>query len=587
MLDQWREEMERRARRRHAMTEGKSQKSMEGLRGLDREACRRSFLEFCRNYGWLYAPGVDEAPRRIVPFLPWPSQVELIEWLEGLEGIESGASAFVRKSREIGVSWTILTWIAWRFIFEQGFKARVGSRKEHYVDKLGDLDSLIEKIRLIIRLLPPWVKPEGYRDVLLHLQNLDTGGAVVGESANAEFGRGGRASMTLLDEAGAVHSPLLASIWDATESSAKFRVLVYNAPPSLTHFVMQQEKVLPPSMVRLMDWRSDPTRSTKVVRELGPEDDELQALEWPLSKLAPAWGGTGVMTLAQFKRAYCGDASAGRIGIILEVSEVNLYADDSATFDQSWRHCPRSKLIASWDWGTGFRKQTTELFLVRVVNGKTMLFLDRCYVWGEVPFTSTPDMGEDSQLDILYRDCRRDYGRPPDFHTGDSAGRARESDQRSRIDKLRSYSPPGNDERPFTWWEQEAIDDPFGDEKEKLFVNTEPWKEFVVEEMVQPALTERRLLIHSERAGEVYEDAQVWGWEGVEGKTQYEAEQKSKARHKMSKAAPSDRCEPVLYGVFAIERYMQRLRAPDPAPVRREPSFEDVGHGIGGIRPIV
>jgi len=123
-------------------------------------------------------------------------------WLEDrLNGKQNG---LVEKSRDMGATWMGIVWITYHWLFTEGFSAHLGSRKEDYVDKTGDPNTLFERIRFVLKKLPKWMMPKGFnwRKNSSHMRIINpTNNAVcTGESANDNFGRQARATVCWLDE---------------------------------------------------------------------------------------------------------------------------------------------------------------------------------------------------------------------------------------------------------------------------------------------------------------------------------------------------------------------------------------------------
>jgi hypothetical protein len=159
---------------------------------------------------WLYTydPRLVNIGRDpFMPFLLFPKQRELIEWIEArYKGREDG---LVEKSRDTGISWICLAWALHKWIHVPGFKCSFGSRKEDLVDKMNEPDSLLEKIRIMLRRLPSEMRPHAFEEddarymKILNREN----GAVIGGEAGENIGRGGRSSVYFVDEAAFLENP--------------------------------------------------------------------------------------------------------------------------------------------------------------------------------------------------------------------------------------------------------------------------------------------------------------------------------------------------------------------------------------------
>jgi hypothetical protein len=110
-------------------------------------------------------------------------------------------------SRDMGASWCTIAYAVWLFLFRPGSSVGFGSRKAQLVDRIGDMDSLFEKIRHCVAVLPPIFKPR-YDASYMKLRNRDSGATITGESGD-EIGRGGRKLIYFVDEAAHLEHPEL------------------------------------------------------------------------------------------------------------------------------------------------------------------------------------------------------------------------------------------------------------------------------------------------------------------------------------------------------------------------------------------
>jgi phage terminase large subunit len=143
-----------------------------------------------------------------MPLVMFQRQAELIEFLTAaLAGEENG---LIEKCRDMGATWVCSAFSVWLWLFKPGAAVGWGSRKQEYVDKLGDSKSIFEKIRLIIRYLPPDFLPQGFepaRDMpFMRIINPQNGASIVGEAGD-NMGRGGRTLIYFKDESAHYQRP--------------------------------------------------------------------------------------------------------------------------------------------------------------------------------------------------------------------------------------------------------------------------------------------------------------------------------------------------------------------------------------------
>jgi len=165
------------------------------------EICRKDVLFFLNMMVWTYDP--RRPIIKNVPFITYPFQDETILWDK--QCAEDQIDNLVEKSRDTGCTWMFCTndLHDWQFKTEK-IEIRWGSRKEQYVDTRGDMDCIFEKFRHVLRNLPTWMIPKGFdwkeHDNSMRLINPETGSSITGESANPNFGRGGRKYRIRFDE---------------------------------------------------------------------------------------------------------------------------------------------------------------------------------------------------------------------------------------------------------------------------------------------------------------------------------------------------------------------------------------------------
>lgn len=185
------------------------------------EKARRDPVFFFNQFCWTYDPRPEAKPNHF-PFITYPFQDDYIRDLEAAyKGVHD---LLTDKSRDMGVSWMVLTWILHHWLFEPSFNALVGSRKEDLVDNFQP-DSLFGKLSYLLDRMPSWVMPKGWNKdkhrTFCKIVNPETGNTIQGESANRDFSRQGRYTVILLDEF--AFWEFADSVWTATADSAPIR----------------------------------------------------------------------------------------------------------------------------------------------------------------------------------------------------------------------------------------------------------------------------------------------------------------------------------------------------------------------------
>lgn len=164
------------------------------------EACRQDPVTFINDWCWTHDPRNAGTPLpTTVPFDLFPKQEELVRWFQ--ERARTGSRGVIEKCRAMGATWVACGYALHQWLFVPGWTGAFGSRKLELVDSLGDLDSIIEKIRFMLRRLPEWMRPRlrAADDARCQLRNPETGAIITGEAGD-NMGRGGRATFYFLDE---------------------------------------------------------------------------------------------------------------------------------------------------------------------------------------------------------------------------------------------------------------------------------------------------------------------------------------------------------------------------------------------------
>ena len=162
-----------------------------------------------------------------MPFVTYDFQDESM--LQIRDCILEGRDLVIKKSRDMGASWMLLTVFEWFWHFKDGQSFLLVSRNEDYVDKTGNPKSLFWKIDFIHKHLPNWLLPPITR-TKLRLTNDENGSTIDGESTTGDVARGDRRTAIGLDEFAAFEVDssyrALASTRDAT------RCRIFNSTPA-------------------------------------------------------------------------------------------------------------------------------------------------------------------------------------------------------------------------------------------------------------------------------------------------------------------------------------------------------------------
>lgn len=161
----------------------------------------------------------SETPARL-PFVLFERQADLVQFLLAI--MNGKGPGLIEKSRDMGATWLCAAFSVWAWRFVYGCSIGWGSRKESLVDKLGDPDSIFEKIRMLLRGLPTMFLPYGFdwkeHATYMRLINPQSGATITGEAGD-NIGRGGRKTIYFKDESAHYERPELieAALADNTD----------------------------------------------------------------------------------------------------------------------------------------------------------------------------------------------------------------------------------------------------------------------------------------------------------------------------------------------------------------------------------
>jgi hypothetical protein len=235
---------------------------------------RHNPIDFIEDWGCTFDPrNVGTQYPAVIPLVLFPRQREFLQWVLNLwHAQEFGVSD---KSRDMGLSWMLVSLFSTLALFNDGFTAGFGSRKEILVDRAGDPDSLFYKVRMFLSLLPVefrggWVYGGRECDKSMLITIPATGSIIRGEAGD-NIGRGGRASIYGVDESAFLERPQL--IDAALSQTTKCRIDI-SSVNGLDNPFAEKRHSWPEHRVFTFNWRDDPRKDdawyTKQKENLNP-----------------------------------------------------------------------------------------------------------------------------------------------------------------------------------------------------------------------------------------------------------------------------------------------------------------------------
>jgi phage terminase large subunit len=232
--------------------------------------CSKNILHWFKNWVWTYDPrlvgridpktGKTMSP--FIRFLLWPKQAAFVTWV--VARIIAGKPWLLEKSRDQGATYLLVAIFVWFWLFTPGFKGTFGSRDADLVDSRDNPDSIFEKMRIILRRLPPWMLPEGFdwrkHDNIMQLTNPANGATITGEAGD-QMGRGGRSTCHVVDEAAFV--PRIHKVEAALSGTTDCVGWVSSVNPQegMGNFFARKRHTMPPDSIQRLHYLDDPRKN--------------------------------------------------------------------------------------------------------------------------------------------------------------------------------------------------------------------------------------------------------------------------------------------------------------------------------------
>ena len=221
-----------------------------------REYYRRNPWIFISEWAWTVdTREVAKGKGALIPFVPWPKQLELIEWM--YTRWRNGQDGTTVKSRDVGASFCAMALLSTLCVLEADFAGGVISASEAKLDEVGHDDTLLGKARLFLRNLPPEFA-SGY-DEAKHSKYLSilipgTRSSLAAETG-ANAGRGSRKAIVIADESS--HYPHPKAIDAALIATTPCRIDLSSVNGMNSFYERAHNPAIP--LFRLT-WRDDPRR---------------------------------------------------------------------------------------------------------------------------------------------------------------------------------------------------------------------------------------------------------------------------------------------------------------------------------------
>lgn len=205
-----------------------------------------------------------------LPFVLFERQVQYIHFLESCRRDEENGLA--EKCRDMGATWLSCGYSVWLWLFVPGSSTGWGSRKETLVDKLGDPDSIFEKMRMLINALPRFFWPKGFNPdahmSFMKIINPENAATITGEGGD-NIGRGGRKTIYFKDESAHYERPEKIEAALADNTRVQIDISSVNGPATVfsrkrrSGVVWRRGEAHPVGTIRvfIFDWSDHPLKT--------------------------------------------------------------------------------------------------------------------------------------------------------------------------------------------------------------------------------------------------------------------------------------------------------------------------------------
>lgn len=189
-------------------------------------------IAFIEQFGWVKIPEYGDS---LKPFFLFDYQEKIIQKVQDSELSHEDHELLVDKPRGMGLTWIMVWYMVWRFLFTPQWTGFVLSRTETEVDDGTDTpdNSIFGKVRWAISMLPDFIYPQGFTpkgkkgtstDQILRLTNPQMSSAIIGSSTNSNAGRSRRYSFILIDECFSIEG--FNAVYRALQSVARVKMFM-------------------------------------------------------------------------------------------------------------------------------------------------------------------------------------------------------------------------------------------------------------------------------------------------------------------------------------------------------------------------
>lgn len=164
---------------------------------------------------------------KTIPAVIWPQTSRLARFLDG--SIRNRTDGLVHKGRDLLATWTTMNVIAHHFVFDADYTCLLLAQRERDVDAKGDIQTNMERLRFILRMVERYFPgltgwDEQQHSKYLHLTNPASNAQIRGAAMTGNAPTQGRYTMIYYDELALLRDALQRQVWTYGADAADCRI---------------------------------------------------------------------------------------------------------------------------------------------------------------------------------------------------------------------------------------------------------------------------------------------------------------------------------------------------------------------------
>lgn len=230
------------------------------------DMCRADIAFFTVTFCWAHETRDDAFTDGAgkFPFIPWMDQVDILAWFAMYGG---KYDITVEKTRGIGLSWIIVIFLLWKWLFHgEHLDYGILSKDDHSLDLPRRPATLMGKLDVLFENLPGWLQLGPDSKTVLHRTHTNhrfshkvSNNAILGYTASDDKLRSGRLNLLISDESAFL--PVDSQRWLASSqfvTSSRILVSTHDGTATMFYRATTDTKS---KMVRISTWwQSNPER---------------------------------------------------------------------------------------------------------------------------------------------------------------------------------------------------------------------------------------------------------------------------------------------------------------------------------------